>query len=72
MKSLRTMILALTAVLVTAAPAGATTGVLAEAKPWHYWIAPVLFLSFLGVAGDRKSTRLNSSHIPLSRMPSSA
>ena len=22
--------------------------------------------------GDRKSTRLNSSHIPLSRMPSSA
>ena len=24
------------------------------------------------VAGDRKSTRLNSSHIPLSRMPSSA
>src|ERR1051326_6874715 len=27
----------------------------------------------IGVAlGDRKSTRLNSSHIPLSRMPSSA
>ena len=25
-----------------------------------------------GVSGDRKSTRLNSSHIPLSRMPSSA
>ena len=24
------------------------------------------------VPGDRKSTRLNSSHIPLSRMPSSA
>src|ERR1051326_5155042 len=24
------------------------------------------------IAGDRKSTRLNSSHIPLSRMPSSA
>ena len=24
------------------------------------------------VSGDRKSTRLNSSHIPLSRMPSSA
>ncbi|MFM7270905.1 MAG: hypothetical protein ACKO2C_04640 [Actinomycetes bacterium] len=50
MKSLRTMILALTAVLVTAAPAGAATGVLAKAKPWHYWIAPVLFLSFLGIA----------------------
>ena len=26
----------------------------------------------LGVCRDRKSTRLNSSHIPLSRMPSSA
>ena len=26
----------------------------------------------LGVPQDRKSTRLNSSHIPLSRMPSSA
>ena len=25
-----------------------------------------------GVGRDRKSTRLNSSHIPLSRMPSSA
>ena len=24
------------------------------------------------ILGDRKSTRLNSSHIPLSRMPSSA
>ena len=28
-------------------------------------------IAFL-TAGDRKSTRLNSSHIPLSRMPSSA
>ena len=27
---------------------------------------------FFGRVGDRKSTRLNSSHIPLSRMPSSA
>ena len=26
----------------------------------------------LSLASDRKSTRLNSSHIPLSRMPSSA
>lgn len=50
MKTLRTMILALTALLVTATPAAAGTGVLAEAKPWHYWIAPVLFLSFLGIA----------------------
>ena len=28
--------------------------------------------SFLFITQDRKSTRLNSSHIPLSRMPSSA
>ena len=28
--------------------------------------------SILTTHGDRKSTRLNSSHIPLSRMPSSA
>ena len=28
--------------------------------------------SFAGLQRDRKSTRLNSSHIPLSRMPSSA
>ena len=28
--------------------------------------------SFLGIIGDRKSTRLNSSHIIPSRMPSSA
>ena len=43
--------------------------------------AKVIMISALGkqdlvkqalVAGDRKSTRLNSSHIPLSRMPSSA
>ena len=29
-------------------------------------------LAWYWIAGDRKSTRLNSSHIPLSRMPSSA
>ena len=32
----------------------------------------VLGLAFLGIKGDRKSTRLNSSHIQKSRMPSSA
>ena len=31
------------------------------------WRGPIVLLG-----GDRKSTRLNSSHIPLSRMPSSA
>ena len=30
------------------------------------------YLDFHNGFGDRKSTRLNSSHIPLSRMPSSA
>ena len=31
-----------------------------------------LMLNVVQVAGDRKSTRLNSSHIEESRMPSSA
>ena len=35
-------------------------------------IARYLRNSVLAVAGDRKSTRLNSSHSTLSRMPSSA
>ena len=41
------------------------------AGPWMRWI---LGLSFLSVAvwADRKSTRLNSSHESVSRMPSSA
>jgi hypothetical protein len=25
--------------------------VMAAAKPWHYWLAPVLLLSFLGLLG---------------------
>ena len=38
------------------------------------WAFATLFNSLLGnwFIEDRKSTRLNSSHIPLSRMPSSA
>ena len=42
-----------------------------QATLWHFWgvtqLLPVFYLAL-----DRKSTRLNSSHIPLSRMPSSA
>ena len=34
--------------------------------------ADFINLSWGSFGGDRKSTRLNSSHIPLSRMPSSA
>ena len=41
----------------------------ATALHWHPTWMPLLMA---GGSGDRKSTRLNSSHIPLSRMPSSA
>ena len=37
-----------------------------------YLAKPFAMAEFLGRVRDRKSTRLNSSHIPLSRMPSSA
>lgn len=43
-------LLPLILVVLAAVPAGADP-VLAEAKPWHYWLAPVLVLSFLGLAG---------------------
>ena len=40
------------------------------------WVLPEMYLksalAINSIQGDRKSTRLNSSHIPLSRMPSSA
>ena len=40
-------------------------------KTWSR--ASTIFPEFVGhTFADRKSTRLNSSHIPLSRMPSSA
>ena len=37
--------------------------------PTRVFIANILLIA---IAGDRKSTRLNSSHVRLSRMPSSA
>ena len=49
-----------------------------DANWWHRklaergWIAPAWPKEHGGMEADRKSTRLNSSHIPLSRMPSSA
>jgi hypothetical protein len=39
----------LTVLVVAASPAGASTGVLADAQPWHYWIAYVLMASILGI-----------------------
>jgi thiosulfate reductase cytochrome b subunit len=39
----------LTMLIVAASPAGASTGTLADAQPWHYWIAFVLLLSILGI-----------------------
>ncbi len=37
------MLLAVVAVVATAAPASASTPVVAAAKPWHFWLAPILF-----------------------------
>ena len=42
----------------------------AGASSWEE--LPTYVESFVEASLDRKSTRLNSSHIPLSRMPSSA
>jgi hypothetical protein len=42
--------LALTLLVITASPAVASTGAtLADAKPWHYWIAYVMVASALGI-----------------------
>ena len=41
-------------------------------KSSHADLPAVLVMRRMAVRLDRKSTRLNSSHIPLSRMPSSA
>ena len=38
----------------------------------HFDVISSAFLRLKNILRDRKSTRLNSSHIPLSRMPSSA
>ena len=45
------LVTAVLAVLVAVAtPAGASTGAtLADAQPWHYWIAFVLLISALGI-----------------------
>jgi hypothetical protein len=49
-KAAGVMTVAVAVLLVAASPAGASTGAtLAEAQPWHYWIAFVLLMSALGI-----------------------
>ena len=52
----------------------ATAGTAVELAMLRHWdgVAQKIPWVALALLADRKSTRLNSSHIPLSRMPSSA
>ena len=50
MKVGRAALLSLILVLATAGPASATPALVAAQRPWHYWLAPVLALSFAGLA----------------------
>lgn len=45
----RATLLSVVVFVLLAGPASAATPVMAAAKPWHYWIAPVLTLSFVGL-----------------------
>lgn len=45
----RATLLSVLVFVLLAGPASAATPVAAAAKPWHYWIAPVLALSFVGL-----------------------
>ena len=46
----RAVLLSVVILVLLAGPAFASpSGVVAAAKPWHYWIAPVLALSFVGL-----------------------
>ena len=44
----RAALLSAVLLVLLSGPAAASP-VVAAAKPWHYWLAPVLFLSFLGL-----------------------
>jgi hypothetical protein len=48
-KIVRLALLSFALVVLTAAPAAATTSTLAAQRFWFYWIAPILVLSGLGV-----------------------
>lgn len=44
------VLLSVVLLVLAAGPAAAAgPAVLAAAKPWHYWLAPVLALSFVGL-----------------------
>jgi hypothetical protein len=49
-KAGRVALLSFIVLLAGAAPASAGPLLAAVKRPWHYWLAPVLTLSFLGIA----------------------
>ena len=50
LKAGRAALLSLVLLVALAGPAAAAPPlVLAKAKPWHFWLAPVLALSFVGL-----------------------
>jgi hypothetical protein len=50
LKAGRAALVSLLILVALAAPASAASPVLlAKVKPWHFWIAPVLGLSFVGL-----------------------
>ena len=63
---------AIAAVLRTAERGAATARLSQSLRAVDPELARIIVLAGAGAAGDRKSTRLNSSHPSISRMPSSA
>jgi hypothetical protein len=50
LKAGRAALLSVVLLIALAGPASAASPlVLAKAKPWHFWLAPVLALSFVGM-----------------------
>ena len=69
-KSVRLSLIIVSAIAVVSTTVAAST--FFQSKEKLYELEKAARLQNLSVIADRKSTRLNSSHIPLSRMPSSA
>ena len=49
MKTVRLALLSLALIVLTAAPAAASTPTLGAQRFWFYWIAPILVLSGVGM-----------------------